>query len=73
MDMVPVLAAPLSIQRPANPTGKAVEDGSSTQDPASHVGDWNGIPGSWLPLGTAQATEAIWEVKELIEDLSLPL
>lgn len=41
-----VLGAPLPIQRPANPPGKAAEDGPSTWVSATHVEDSDTVLGS---------------------------
>lgn len=47
------------IQLPANMPGKAAEDGPSSWTPATHVGDSDGGPGSWLQAGPDLAIAAV--------------
>lgn len=44
-----VLVALFSILFSGEVAGKALEDGLGTWPPAAHMGNQNGIPGSWLP------------------------
>lgn len=56
------LAAPLSVQLPANVPRKEVENRN-----------WKKIPKPWLQIGSAPAITAMWGVNQLMEDSSLSL
>lgn len=60
--LVGVLAALLPMQQPANVPGKVDHD-PKTWAPTTHVGDQDGVLGSWLGPGSALAVVAIWRVK----------
>lgn len=47
------IAALLLIQHPANISGKTAKDGPSTWASATHMGDPDGIPSSWIWSGPA--------------------
>lgn len=68
--LLPVLDALLLIQLPAGEPGKAAQDGPSTRAPAIHVGDRDGVPGSWYEPVTVPAIVAIRGVKQQLEDTS---
>lgn len=47
---VQVPAAPFPIHLRANVPGKALDEGPSVWAPATHMGNYNSVPGSWLGL-----------------------
>lgn len=47
--------APLLIQAFLYALGKTEEDGSRTRGPVTHMGEPEGVPGSWLQLNPATA------------------
>lgn len=57
---------------PAAP-GEAAEGVSGTCAPDTYMGDLEGIQGSWLWFSPALAVADIWEMKQPMEDVSLPL
>lgn len=69
---VQVPAAPLRIPLSANVPEEVAEDGPSVGVPASLVGDVDGVPGSWLQLGSDQAVVPMWVVNQWVVGLSLP-
>lgn len=60
--LVWVLAALFSIHLPTNAPGKTEEDGPSAWPPATHVGDPQRIPNTWLWRGPALDAVIIWWV-----------
>lgn len=70
----------LLIQFSTNVAGKAAEDGPRSWVPATHIGQLDGIPGSWLLPGPAPAPAVVgiygmnqWIKITLIFSLSLSL
>lgn len=63
----------------ANAPGKSVEDGPSMWAPATHVGDSDGVPGSWLwtdpacPLQPSGEWTRGWKILSLSLSLRLSL
>lgn len=55
---------------PFNLTGKAGEDGPSSWDPVTNMGEPDEDPGSWLLAGPVPV---IWGVSEPVEGRFLPL
>lgn len=65
--------APHPIRLPATAPAKVIEDDPSTRILATHVGDPDGVSGSWLQSGPAKTVAAIWRVKQQREDLHVCL
>lgn len=56
-----VPAASVPIQLPGNVSGRTTEDGPSAWALASHIGDRDGVPGSWFGLTQAQLLQLFGE------------
>lgn len=61
------LAAPLPNQLPVSDLGIAVKNCQSVLAPASHVGDLDGLPGSWIHLSPGSVAVAIWGISDEVE------
>lgn len=60
----------LLVQLPTEEPGEEADDGPSTWDPATRLGDPDGVPSSsWLRPGLALPAAGIWGMNEQMEDL----
>lgn len=66
-----VLAAPFPIQLPDHVPGIAAEDGLSDLAPASHLGDQDTAPGSYLWSGSTLVLNGLWGVNQQMRVLFL--
>lgn len=67
--LVKVPASPLQIQLPANIHRKAAEDGPSSWDPNTHMGDQEEVLGSCLQFNPDLAVIATWVVNQWLSDI----